>query len=90
MREALLGSLDDEFEGADLGDPRLEERLLTLASALDDAPKASLAEASKSVAAREAAYRFVENDRVTMQAVMAPHGRKTRPDALRRAVLFTS
>ncbi|HXJ22779.1 MAG TPA: IS4 family transposase, partial [Polyangia bacterium] len=77
MGNALLGALDDEFEGADLGDPRLEERLLTLASALDDAPKASLAEASKSVAAREAAYRFVENHRVTMQAVMAPHGRKT-------------
>lgn len=77
MRDALLGALDEEFEGPDLGDPRLEARLLTLASALEDAPKASLAEASKSVAAREAAYRFVENHRVTMEAVMAPHERKT-------------
>lgn len=77
MRDALLGALDEEFEGPDLGDPRLEARLLTLASALEDAPKASLAEASRSVAAREAAYRFVENHRVTMEAVMAPHGRKT-------------
>jgi hypothetical protein len=77
MRDALVGALDEEFEGPDLGDPRLEARLLMLASALDDAPKASLAEASKSVAAREAAYRFVENHRVTMQAVMGPHGRKT-------------
>jgi hypothetical protein len=77
MRDALLGALDDEFEGADLGDPRLEARLLMLASALDDAPKASLAEVSKSVAEREAAYRFVENGRVTMAAVMEPHRRKT-------------
>src|SRR3954471_514098 len=77
MRDGLLGALDEEFEGPDLGDPRLEARLLTLASALDDAPKASLAEASRSVAAREAAYRFVENHRVTMEAVMAPHRRQT-------------
>lgn len=77
MRDAFLGSVDDEFDGADLGDPRLEARLLVLASALDDAPTSSLAEASKSVAAREAAYRFVENHRVTMQAVMEPHARKT-------------
>ena len=73
----LLGLLDDEFEGPDLGDPRLEARLLMLASTLEDAPKASLAEASRSVAEREAAYRFVENHRVTMEAVMEPHRRKT-------------
>ena len=77
MGHALLGAIDGEFEGADLGDPRLEARLLTLASALDDAPQASLATASKSVAAREAAYRFVENHRVTMQAVMEPHRQRT-------------
>lgn len=77
MRPGLLGPIDDEFEGVDLGDPRLEARLLTLASALDDAPTASLASASKSVAAREAAYRFVENGRVTMEAMMEPHRRKT-------------
>lgn len=77
MRYGLLAPVDEEFEGADLGDPRLEARLLTLASALDDAPQSSLARASKSVAAREAAYRFVENHRVTMEAVMEPHQRKT-------------
>lgn len=77
MNHGLLGRIDDEFEGADLGDARLEARLLTLVSALDGAPTASLARASKSVAAREAAYRFVENDKVTMEAVMEPHRRKT-------------
>ncbi len=34
--------------------------------------RASLASASKSVAAREAAYRVVENGRVTMEAMMEP------------------
>lgn len=77
MRHGLLGPVDEEFEGTDLGDPRLEARLLTLVSALDDAPTASLARASKSVAAREAAYRFVENRRVTMEALMEPHRRRT-------------
>src|ERR1700759_3509444 len=77
MRDGLLGPIDEEFEGADLGDPRLEARLLVLASALSDAPTASLAAASKSVAAREAAYRFVENGRVTMEALLEPHRLKT-------------
>lgn len=69
----LLGPIDAEFDGVDLKDVRLDRRLLVIASALDAAPERSLAGASKTVAGREAAYRFVENHRVTLEAILAPH-----------------
>jgi hypothetical protein len=71
--EALLGPIDEEFEGAEFGDVRLTERLMLMVRALDRAPDQSLAKVSKTVAAREAAYRFVENSAVTMEALLAPH-----------------
>jgi Transposase DNA-binding/Transposase DDE domain len=75
--EAVLGSIDEEFEAADFGDVRLTERLMQMVRALDRAPDQSLAKVSKTVAAREAAYRFVENPAVTMEALLAPHLRAT-------------
>jgi hypothetical protein len=64
MENELGQSVEEEFEGADFGDERLTQRLLTLVKALDGAPQSSLARSSKTIAAREAAYRFVENERV--------------------------
>src|SRR5262245_61592736 len=73
----LLGTIDEEFEDADFGDVRLTERLMQMVRALERAPDQSLAKASKTVAAREGAYRFVENPAVTMEALMAPHREAT-------------
>src|SRR5687767_15634772 len=44
-----------------------------MARALDGAPDHSLARSSKTVAGREASYRFVRNPAVTIQRVLAPH-----------------
>ncbi len=78
MREQwLLDPVEDEFEGADLGDERLSARLTTLASALGREPGASIASVSKTRAAREGAYRLLENWRVTMDAVLRPHQEAT-------------
>ena len=74
---ALLGPIEDEFEDADFGDARLTGRLLEMARALERGPDQSLAKASKTVAAREAAYRFVENRAVTMENILEPHQRAT-------------
>ena len=71
--EALLGSIEEEFEGAEFGDVRLSERLMLMVRALDREPAQSFAKVSKTVAAREAAYRFIENSAVTMEALLAPH-----------------
>ena len=73
----LLDPIEDEFEGADLGDERLATRLGILAAALGREPGASIARVSKSRAAREGAYRLLENSRVTMEAVLRPHQEAT-------------
>lgn len=74
---SLLGPIEGEFEGAELGDARLVNRLMILAAALDEAPQSSLSRASKTIAAREGAYRFVENSAVTMEALLEPHRQAT-------------
>jgi len=75
--EWLLGPIEGEFEEAEFGDERLRGRLLVLAAGLSREPGASFARISKSVAAREAAYRFLENPRVTMEGLLEAHQEAT-------------
>ena len=75
--EWLLDPIESEFEEAELGDERLKARLLMLAAGLSREPGASFARVSRSVAAREAAYRFLENRRVTMETLLQPHQEAT-------------
>jgi hypothetical protein len=70
---AIVGDLKGEFEGAEIGDWRLRERLMLLSQSLDAAPEASLPRAVKTTAAREAAYRFLGNSRVSLAGVIAGH-----------------
>lgn len=65
-----------EYDGATLGDRRLERRLPRIAEALEEEPGRSFPEALDS-AELEAFYRFVNNDRVSPQAVLAPHQSET-------------
>ena len=75
MEEApsIVGELREEFVDADIPDWRLRERLVGVASELDAAPEESLPRALKTTAAREAAYRFLGNRRVTAAGILAPH-----------------
>ena len=73
MENELWEPIEAEFEGADFGDERLSQRLMTLVSTLERGPERSLAKSAKTVAAREAAYRFVQNERVGIDAMLAPH-----------------
>ena len=70
---SIVGELREEFAGAELPDWRLQERLIGLAAELDTAPGKSLPRALKTTAAREAAYRFLGNRRVTAEGILAPH-----------------
>jgi Transposase DNA-binding/Transposase DDE domain len=72
-----LGKIEEEFQGSDIPDWRLRERLLSLAKLLGDSPDASLPRAVKTSAAREAAYRFLGNHKVTLEGILAPHVRAT-------------
>jgi hypothetical protein len=75
-----------EFGGAKLGDRRLADRLLHLAGAFFAHPQANIPQACGSVAAAKAAYRFFDNKRVTMDALLEPHHQATI-DRIRRESL---
>jgi len=75
-----------EFGGAKLGDRRLAERLLHLAAAFFAHPQANIPQACGSPGAAKAAYRFFDNKRVTMDALLEPHHQATI-DRIRRETL---
>ena len=74
---APAGWVHREFGGAHLGDARLDARLLGLATAFFARPQANIPQACGSAAAAKAAYRFFDNDKVTMDALLEPHHRAT-------------
>ena len=56
-------------KGTDLGDQRRTARLIDVATALAEAPTASLPEALGSPAAQTAAYRFFDNEAIDPDAM---------------------
>lgn len=62
---------------ADLGDRRLEARLGRIVEALARQPAQSLPKAMRSEEALEATYRFLSNERVSAEAILAPHRART-------------
>jgi hypothetical protein len=73
LRTTIVGDLREEFEGAEVGDGRLRDRLIRVSEALDDAPAESIPGAAKSVAEREATYRLLGNHRVSLPGILAGH-----------------
>ena len=76
-------SAADEFVGVNFGDLRLDERLKRLVPALAARPSDSFPEATGSVSALEATYRFLGNEKVTPERILAPHVEATIGRALR-------
>ncbi|MBA3844811.1 MAG: IS4 family transposase [Actinobacteria bacterium] len=62
-----------EYVGAELGDSRLRQRLVQVAKALDLEPGASIPDAMETDAALEGAYRFLGNESVTPDGILAGH-----------------
>lgn len=67
-----------EFEGARLGDVRLERRLGQIAEALAKRTDQSLPKAMGDSAALEATYRFLGNERISAEEILRPHRACTR------------
>lgn len=65
------------FGDADLGDQRLERRLVEIAAQSFRAPAGTITTVFTSAADREAVYRFVENSRAESEAVLAAQLRAT-------------
>lgn len=67
----------EEFGEAALGDRRLDKRLVTLARDFWAQPQSNIPQACKKRAAMKAAYRFFENESVTMEKLLTPHYQAT-------------
>jgi hypothetical protein len=61
-----------EFGGVELGDARRGSRLIKIAAAVAACPSGLVTRAVRSGAAREAAYRFVENDAIDPARIALP------------------
>jgi hypothetical protein len=68
----------EEMAVVDLGDERLDDRAVTLLSALGNRPNLSIPAACRGRAEMQAAYRFFDNDKVTFEKVLAPHMQRSR------------
>ncbi|MGH9200110.1 MAG: IS4/Tn5 family transposase DNA-binding protein [Vicinamibacterales bacterium] len=66
-----------EFDGASLGDARLDERLRRIVALAVVDPTESFPDQMATVADREALYRFLANPKVTMAAVLSGHVQQT-------------
>jgi len=75
--EAQSHWVDHEFSGIDLGDMRLNKRLLTLASHASTKPTASINQAEPDAQSCKAAYRFYGNESVKAEAIISPHIKRT-------------
>lgn len=64
---------EEEFREIDLGDERLDKRAIVLMDKLSARPTASIPSACGGWAETQAAYRFLSNDEVTWEGILAPH-----------------
>jgi hypothetical protein len=62
-----------ELQGLDLGDRRLNRRLIRMVTAFSARPEASVPQASGDWAATKGAYRFWDSEQVVAEAILAPH-----------------
>lgn len=78
----------DEFSGMDLGDERLNKRARKLMEHLSAKPTASIPMACKGWAETLAAYRFLANDEVAWEDILAPHWAQTQQRMSAHAVVL--
>lgn len=77
MNTTYLPPLSSEFAEVDFNDKRLKKRLMTIVEAAAKSPDASLPEQAGSSAALEGTYRFIENSKVSGEAIFDGHVRCT-------------
>ena len=66
-----------EFKNINLGDKRLNSRLIKLADDFSKHPDFSINQASKDWHAAKAAYRFFQNDKISAKNILQPHFKNT-------------
>ena len=66
-----------EFSEVDLGDERLNDRLIKIANSFSESPESPINQACEDWAETKAAYRFFKNDRVDSEEIFNAHSLKT-------------
>src|SRR2546423_747031 len=79
---------EEEAALGDFGDKRLDDRLVTLLSTLGSRPNLSIPAACSGRAEMKAAYNFFDNDKVTFEAVLAPHIARTKERVAQQDVVL--
>jgi transposase-like protein/DDE family transposase len=69
--------LEDEVAAVDLGDARLNERARSILGRIEAAPSDSFPEQMQTIAEREALYRFLNNEAVTLNGLLEAHVQQT-------------
>ena len=69
--------VEDEYELSSLGDERLDRRAKRVLRDFSSSPTASIPSSMKSFSETAGAYRFFQNDKVTLENVLEPHKLKT-------------
>jgi hypothetical protein len=72
-----MGWAADEFKEVDLGDKRLDSRLIKLCDSFSKAPESPINQACADWAETKAAYRFFKNENVDVERIMSAHREKT-------------
>jgi len=67
----------EELNGIDLGDKRLEDRCKLLLERMGNRPMESIPASLKGWAETQAAYRFFDNNSVSLEKILKPHTEAT-------------
>ena len=78
----------DEMKTADLHDKRLDRRLREVLSQLAEHPTASIPASCGGHAEMTAAYRLFDNEKATLEGLLAPHAEATRRRMAQQAVVL--
>ena len=79
---------EEELGKVDLGDRRMNKRLLTLAEAFYARPQANIPQACQSRAETKAAYRFLDHPETSMETILESHSQATVARMSREKVIL--
>ena len=83
-----MGWASDEFDEVNLGDKRLDTRLVKLCDSFSEAPESPINQACEDWAETKAAYRFFQNENVAAGQIMAAHRGKTSVRAANHSTIL--
>lgn len=78
----------NELNSSDLGDERLNQRLIILADSFTNSPESPINQACSNWTETKAAYRFFKNDKVSYQKISQAHINTTTTRCLEHAVIL--